>query len=476
MSDFTDIYESILEEGTRKFSRAKPSDRKLYGKIHGKDELLAYAKYIDPGFIDPHHLKLIAEKLALVEQGKITRLMINVPPRFGKTYLASKIFPSWYRGRHSRNEVIQTSYSTTRAESYTRWVRDTCESDAYHAIFPDVLVRRDKRAAGEWYTEDSGVHIGAGAGGGITGTGAHLAIIDDPVKDYEEAISAVIQDKIWDWYLSTLFTRLYVNAPLIVIMTRWVTDDLCGRLIEHEGLIEDGGKWDRLKLPILDAHGKSLWPERYSEDEIQKIREAVGEKIFQALYMQEPVDAVERLFSDPKFGEAPRGLKLVAFLDPAFGGADYSAFTAGGIDREKSDEGLIHIARGHIWRGSIDITYDKVEKYCKELGISVLFVESNQAQTAVAHEFRRRGIIVKEIASTVAKHVRIQNHVKLNWDRIRFSRAVDQDYLKQVLLYSELARHDDAPDSLAGLIAVLGPWKGNIEKRYAGFAGLLRRW
>jgi hypothetical protein len=249
--------------------------------------------------------------------------MINVPPRFGKTYLASKVFPSWYRGRHSRNEVIQTSYSTTRAESYTRWVRDTCESNAYHAIFPDVRVRRDKRAAGEWYTEDGGVHIGAGAGGGITGTGAHLAIIDDPVKDYEEAISATIQDKIWDWYLSTLYTRLYVNAPLIVIMTRWVTDDLCGRLIEHEGLVETA-VWGQAFTSHPGCARKVALAERYSEEEIQKIREAVGEKIFQALYMQEPVDAVERLFSDPKFGKAPIGLRSWTYLDHAFGGSDYS--------------------------------------------------------------------------------------------------------------------------------------------------------
>jgi hypothetical protein len=120
------------------------------------------------------------------------------------------------------------------------------------------------------------------------------------------------------------------------------------------------------------------------------------------------------------------------------------------------------------------VTYNRVEKYCKELGISVLYVESNQAQTAVAHEFRRRGIIVKEIASTVAKHVRIQNEVKMNWDCIRFSRAVDQDYLQQVLLYSELARHDDAPDSLAGLIRRSVPGKAPLKNDTAG-RKLLRR-
>lgn len=476
MSDFRDVYEALLEEGTRKFSRARPSDRKLYGKIHGSSDLLAYARYIDNTFISPTHVAKIAEALSLVESGKIKRLMINVPPRFGKTYISSKMFPSWYRGRHEKSEIIQTSYSSTRAVSYTRWVRDVCESEAYRAIFPPVRVRKDKRAAGEWYTENGGIHIGAGAGGGITGQGAHLAIIDDPVKDYEEAVSAVVQDKIWDWYRSTLYTRLYVNAAVIVIMTRWVTDDLCGRLIEHEGLAESGGVWHRLSMPIMDAHGKSLWPERYSEDEIQSIRDSVGEKIFQALYMQEPVDAVERLFADPKFGEGPPGLRLMAYLDPAFGGADYSAFTAGGMDRRNGDEGLIHITRGHLWRGSIDVTYNRVEKYCRDLGISVLYVESNQAQKAVAHEFRRRGIIVKEITSTVNKHVRIQNNVKIHWSRLRFSRAVDQDYLKQVLLYSELARHDDAPDSLAGLIEVLAPGRGSIEKRYGGFSRLLRGW
>jgi hypothetical protein len=121
--------------------------------------------------------------------------MIFVPPRFGKSHTTSKLFHSWYRGKHPKDEIILASFNKSKAAEFTRWVRDTCEGPFFHDIFPEVTVRPDKRAADEWHTIQGGITIGAGTQGGLTGRGAHLAFIDDPVKDFEEARSAVIQDK-----------------------------------------------------------------------------------------------------------------------------------------------------------------------------------------------------------------------------------------------------------------------------------------
>lgn len=471
------IFEHLLVEGTKEFSKASPRDRELYGKIHGKDSLLGFSKYISPDFLTPPHIKSIAKMLTDVEKGKIKRLIINMPPRHGKSELCSKIFPVWYLGRKPKRELIVTSYSATRAEDLTRWQRNTCEDERFISVFPECRISQQTRAKDQWMTTAGGQVIGAGISGPITGRGADLAIIDDPIKSYEEAVSETIQESIWDWYRSTLFTRLHPGASVIVIMTRWVTNDLAGRLIAEQGLKSDGGQWDILKLPAISADGKALWPGRYDMDMLLEIRQSIGEKLWASLYQQEPVDLIERLFGDPVFEEPPRSLKRIAFLDPAFGGADFSALTFGGIAYDDKDNHTVYVTGGEIWRSQIDETYNRVERLYKNSGAGTLFVEVNQAQKAVAAEFRRRGIPVREVTHTSNKHLRIVNAAKVNWDSLRFSKAVSQDYMTQLLSYSELSRHDDAADSLAGLIESLGLGGARLERRFDGFLNsIMRRW
>lgn len=468
-----DVFEHLLVEGTKEFAKANPKDREVYGRIHGRNSLVAFAKYINPDFDDPAHIKAIAKKLTELESGKTRRLIINMPPRHGKSELCSKIFPIWYLGRNPKREIIVTSYSATRAEDLTRWQRNTCEDERYRVIFPNCIIDQTSRAKDQWNTVAGGQVIGAGIAGPITGRGADLAIIDDPVKSYEEAVSETIQDSIWDWYRSTLFTRLHPGAQVLIVMTRWVTNDLAGRLIAEQGLRQYGGVWDVLKLPALDAAGEALWPERYSKDMLYEIRASIGEKLFSALYQQEPVDIIERLFENPRFEEPPQAIKVIGYLDPAFGGSDFSAFTAGGI----AGDDVIYVTCGELWRSQIDETYTRVEALCKKLNVGTLYVESNQAQKAVVSEFRRRGILVREINHIANKHLRIVNAVKINWDNIRFSKGVSQEYVKQLLGYSELAKHDDAADSLAGFIEALGFGGGKIEHRFDGFLNnLFFRW
>ncbi len=470
-----EILENVLVEGTRKFSKAKKSDRNVYGKIHGKDDLLAYARYIQPRYETPRHIKIIADKLTHVASGKIKRLIINMPPQHGKTEICSKLFPTWFLGRDPQRQLIVTSYSTDRAEYLTRWQRNTCGTPQYRDIFPGVTISRTElQKKDQWETAAGGLVIGAGVQGAITGFGAQLGLIDDPIKDYQTAISEIVSEALWDWYRSTFYTRLAEDAPIVIVMTRWMSNDLTGRLIDDQGLIEDGGVWDRLLLPALDPEGNALWPERYSAEYLTETRKNIGEKMFSSLYQQEPIDVIERLFADPKFQEPPHDLKRIAYLDPAFGGSDYSAFTAGGMNRPAEGEEIIHVTAGELWKGQIDYTYNRVETLCKRLGIGVLNIEANQAQRALALEFRRRGIIVREVNNTANKHLRIVSAVKVNWHRIRFSRSVSTEYLKQVLNYTELARHDDAPDSLAGLVDRLVQGGTPIENRYNFFRSLWR--
>lgn len=477
MAKKREILEALADEGTKAFSKVRRTDRRLYGKTHGRDDLLGYASYIDPTFASPAHIRLIAKHLVAVEQGRINRLIVNMPPRHGKSNFISKIFPSWYMGRHPSTQLIVASYAAATAEPFTRYVRNTCESPEFHEVFPRFSVAADSRARGDWDTTAGGKVVGAGVDGAITSRGMDLGIIDDPYKNYEEARSETIQNNVWDWYRSTFLTRLHPGGRIIVIHTRWTKNDLTAKLIETDGLAtEPGGKWTVLKLPALSPEGEALWPERYPVEDLMSYRQSMGESIFGALYQQDPVDETERLFADPIFEEAPEGLALFAYLDPAFGGKDFSALTVGGViqptDNRKDD--LIYIVHGSMWKGTIDSTYERVARIYRLLGVRCLFYEANQAQTVIGNEFRRIGLQVRPINNVNNKFLRISNYLKGNWSKIRWSRRVDAEYMKQILSYSELARHDDAPDSAAGLVQALGAGRTPLENRYNIFARFLR--
>ncbi|EJP13134.1 terminase large subunit domain-containing protein [Leptospira interrogans] len=239
MSSDLEILESLQEFGTKQFSKVKKSDRNLYGKEFGKNSLTAFAKYIDPKFEDPLHIKSIIHLLEWMEKGEITRTIINMPPRRGKSQICTRIFPSWFIGKHPDKNVILLSYSDKKAARFGRWVRDCVESERFAQVFPNTKVRPDMRAAAEWETTDGGLVLSAGLKGGFNGEGADLLIVDDPYKNKEEATSPIVSEKIIENFMSVAETRLSPNAIILVVHTRWTRSDLTGVLTgENEGLNE----------------------------------------------------------------------------------------------------------------------------------------------------------------------------------------------------------------------------------------------
>ncbi|WP_004472609.1 terminase large subunit domain-containing protein [Leptospira santarosai] len=229
-----EILESIREAGTKRFSKIKKSDRVLYGKEHGKDSLGAFARFIDPKFEDPLHIKSIIHLLEKMEKGEIQRSIINMPPRRGKSQICTRIFPAWFIGRHPDKNVILLSYSDEKAARFGRWVRDCVESERFSQIFPKVKVRPDMRAAAEWETTSGGLVLSAGLKGGFNGDGADLLVVDDPYKNREEATSEVISEKIIENFMSVGETRLSPNGIILIPHTRWLRNDLTGRLIGED--------------------------------------------------------------------------------------------------------------------------------------------------------------------------------------------------------------------------------------------------
>ena len=232
----------------------------LLARRKARAGLIDFTTYTKPDFTVGAHHKQIAEALESVERGECDRLMIFAPPRHTKSELASRRFPAWYLGRHPDKQLIAATYSGDFALDFGRDVRGIVQGEEFKALFPDVSLASDSQAANRWHTNKGGVSVYVGVGGPITGRGAHIALIDDPFKDREEADSEIRRQRVWDWYTSTAYTRLMPGGAIVVINTRWHDDDLSGRLLDEQ--TKGGDQWEVLSLPAI-ADGEALWSDWY---------------------------------------------------------------------------------------------------------------------------------------------------------------------------------------------------------------------
>jgi predicted phage terminase large subunit-like protein len=264
--------------------------------------------------------------------------------------LASVYFPAWFLGNNPDKEIIATSYSGSLALTFSRKVRELLREQTYQAVFPRAVLDKDNQNAEGWMTTRKGGYVPAGVGGAITGKGAHILVIDDPLKNAEDASSTLIKDSIWEWYTSTAYTRLAPGGGVIVIATRWAEDDLSGRL---EALSEsgEGDKFQIIRYPAIATEdepyrkaGEALHPERYSVEQLRKIERAVGPSVWQALYQQQPMPDTGSYFTRDMFrwytGAAPGRLAVYAGWDLAIGKGDRNDFTAGVVVGIDQDDGM----------------------------------------------------------------------------------------------------------------------------------------
>lgn len=180
------------------------------------------------------HLDKIIELLLKIEARKSRYAIVNMPPRHGKSQLISTYFPIWYLLKNPNHRIILTSYNSTISSLFGAEILSLFE---YHEFGKEFQISRHNKSKNYLKLKDyAGSICFTGAGGSLTGRGADLIIIDDPYKNNTEANSEIIRDKIWNWFLTTAFTRLEPNGVLIIVMTRWHKDDLCGRLIKKFGI------------------------------------------------------------------------------------------------------------------------------------------------------------------------------------------------------------------------------------------------
>jgi predicted phage terminase large subunit-like protein len=313
---------------------------------------------------DPAHA-LIAEALDAVVHGQVRRLMIFAPPQHGKSQLASVHLPAYWLARRPEDPVILCSYAASLAESKSRQARQVVESQEFVELFSGIVTRRDSRAVDHWELDGhKGGLLAAGVGGPITGHGARLGIIDDPVENWEAAQSQVMRDKVWEWYRTTFRTRIWEGGAVVLIMTRWHEDDLAGRLLQ-----EQRGDWLVLRLPALAetqeergannariglptgaadplgrAPGEPLCPQRFSKAALEQLRRDVGSLAWAGQYQGVPRPAEGSRFKRHWFqlvDAPPAQARRVRYWDKAgtAGGGDYSA----GVLMARGGDGVYYV-------------------------------------------------------------------------------------------------------------------------------------
>lgn len=394
------------------------------------------------------------------------RLIVQMPPRHGKSELISRYFPAWYLGTFPDRQVMLASYQAHQAAKYGRFARNIMAE--HGSKYFGVTVAPDSSAADNWRIEGrEGGMVTAGIGGPLTGKGADVLIIDDPIKNSKDAVSEVMRDTAWEWWQSTAFTRVEPGGSIIIVQTRWHNDDLAGMVQREQA--EEG--WDVVSLPAIAEEddqlgrlpGEALWPERWSIERLLKKQSGQSPYWWNCLFQQRPsqhedVEWPAEYFDDRIwFDEWPRDqviCKTMA-LDPSKGKSDhkgdYSAFAMLMVDRNFNLWVDCNMER----RPPERIVTDGVELF-REFQPDRFGIESNAWQELLGKDFTRvfsdRGMPWVEplqIENRVNKIVRIRDLGQFLRDRrIRIKRNAGGRILVQQLREFPLAKHDDGPDAV----------------------------
>lgn len=427
----------------------------LLARRLARKSLISFTKYTNPSYIPAEHHNLIAEKLEAVERGEIKRLMICMPPRHGKSELASRRFPSWFLGRNPDKQIIAASYSSDLASDFGREVRNIVNSPEFCSLF-NVKLAADSQAANRWHTDKKGMYVAAGVGTAITGRGAHILLIDDPFKDRQEADSDINRRRVWDWYTSTAYTRLMPNGAIIVINTRWHDDDLSGKLLaEQENC---GDKWEVLSLKAIDDDGSALWSDWYPIESLRKIQSVLPARDWNSLYQQNPIPDDGDYFKSAwiaEYDELPKNMAI-------FGASDYAVTSGGGDFTEHGIFGVDALNNIYVldwWRGqtSSDVWIDEkcslIIKHSPQTWFGESGVIRRSIEPYLSRRMNERNAIchIEWLASISDKEARAQGiRGLMSMGKVFFPKNATwkSDIIAQLLRFPA-SKHDDAVDVLS---------------------------
>lgn len=442
--------------------------------IHqAKDNLIDFAIATDKTYQDTWFHETLAvilqSAMERVERGEDVRIIIQCPPRHGKSEISTKKFPAFALGKHPDWPVIAGSYSGDLAVKFGEGTRNIMQSSQYQRIFATRL-RPDSQAKGNWKTDEGGGYTAAGAGGVFTGIGYKIGIVDDIFKNREEAESPIIRESRWNWYLSTFYTRQEGNSAIIIINTRWHTDDLVGRLLadqeknerEHA---EHYDKWMVINFPAIATEeetyrtvGEPLWPEKFPLEKLQTIENTLGPYEWSALYQGTPISSKNQEFKETWFKK--RSWHEVEVLDTR----KFATIDPGGKKIENDYTGIIrnYVDRQNNWNiKAIGVHIDSMElaKYIFKLhdeGFEKIGVEETVYLKAIKPFFdemckkeNKFPNVIPIKQPVTQKEVRIRGLIpRYSAGSIFHIENECRDLEDQLIVFPK-GTHDDVPDALA---------------------------
>lgn len=439
------------------------------GRSAATASLTGFGEHLYPGYLTTPYTQMLANVIEGVLQGDYNRLIVEIPPRHSKSVHVSELLPAFYLGHDPDKRIILASYSSGLSAAFSRRVRNMIDSSDYGKVFPYTRLARDSRSAQTWdISGRTGGMIAAGVGSGITGHGADLLIIDDPVKDRAEAESPGQRAKVWDWYTSTARTRLHPGGAIIVCQTRWHHDDLAGRLLLGND-DEDMEDWTEVKFPAIatedDSMGRKvgapLWPERYDLETLQAIKGTVGTRDWFSLYQQNPSDEEGAIFPLGKwqfysmnfeFNSRFRTFQLwdTAFKDDESN--DYSACATW----TRGPDGTCYLRDVNRWQVGFPELKRIFRAQYDKWRPDVIHIEDKGSGTSLLQEFQSTGLPVRAYMPDGAKIVRahaVSPYVENGRMLLPESHPLLADFLDEHSKFPAGA-HDDMVDttSMAGII------------------------
>jgi len=462
--------------------------------LEARDDFLKFVKFTMPDIEDPDNVELsmfkdakhhraLAKVLEKVELGHIPRLIVTLPPRHGKTELISRRFIPWLLGRDAYRNVIFATYNEPFSQDIGSDCRAIMQAPAYKQVFPKFRFRAGGLSREKLQTGAGGMAAFVGRGGSITGRGADILIIDDPIKDAEEAQSPTLRTKLWDWFTQVAMTRLMTKfARVIVVHTRWHEDDLIGRITDPSNPCyseDEAAKWKIINLPAIAGDedplgrkaGEALWPERFDLEFLNAAKQ-LDPKGFSALYQQRPTPEDGDLFRADwlvtyEKSQLPKDLRIYAASDHAIGEDktrnDATVMIIGGVDTF----GDLYVL--DVWweKAGSDKQVEAMLKLAKQWKPLLWFAEKGHISKAIGPFLRKRMqedrtyFSIEEVTPVNNKVQRAQSVMgMMSMKKVRFPRHAHwfMEARDQMLKFPN-ARHDDFVDALA--------WLGRAVNRMA---------
>lgn len=378
-----------------------------------QNDFLAFVAYMEPSYKFGAHLKRLGSLLMDAETGLKDRIAVSMAPRFGKSMMISQLYPAWYLGRNPTHKLILASHTADLAVDMLRKVRNIMLTDKYRALFPDVSIASDAKAAGKWNTNHQGEAFAVGTGGALAGRGGDIIIVDDPLSEQDiKSGNTDSLDTTYEWFRSGLRTRLMPGGRIVVLHTRWHQRDLIGRLIKDGAMDPSADQYEVFEFPAIlneddEAAMKSLWPEQWSLESLLRTKASMPTWQWNAQYQQNPTAQESALIKRgwlqwwPK-PEPPPCQFIVQAWDTALTTkerSDYSVCQTWGVFQREDDEApqviLLNRVKGK-WEFP-ELKQVAFEQY-QEWEPDSLIIETKASGQPLVDELRRSGLFVQEFS------------------------------------------------------------------------------